>query len=256
MSKLTWKQFFDDEQVNLRDLIINSEWDEFFNNVEHEDYFHELQDDLTTAVQRESIKPIYPLPQRVFYPMNILDPKAIKVIIIGQDPYFNLDPNTNEPQAMGLAFSVPCGSKIPPSLLNIYKNMVKFNHLKCMPKTGNLKPWLKQGVFLFNACLTVEAGHAGSHCDLWSAFMEDLIEYIVDVNPDVVMALWGKNALAIKSILGNDYNYTISSHPSPLSNTKSLGKYPPFADTDHFSEINDRLQEQGLQPIDWNKGVC
>jgi uracil-DNA glycosylase len=274
---LTWEEFFscnqnhdqEDqnndyiERIDLRELITNHAWDDFFDEIEDKEYYIELEEELTKKICKEHISPIYPLPQKLFYPMNKLSPKQIKVVIIGQDPYFNIDPQTNEPQAMGLAFSVPTGAKIPASLLSIYNNLIKFKHMLdssnssiCKPKTGNLKPWLKQGVFLFNASLTVTAGKPGSHSKLWIDFMEDLLLYLVKKNPNIIFVLWGKDALNVKAIIGPNHNFIISSHPSPLSNYKKMGNYPAFNDVDHFGLINKYLVANNMKPISWDKDLC
>ena len=165
----------------------------------------------------------------------------IKAVIIGQDPYHE------EGQAMGLSFSVPKGQKIPPSLVNIYKEIEMEMGVK-MPSHGDLTGWAKQGVLLLNAVLTVRAHQANSHKNKgWEEFTDGIIKKISRDREGVVFLLWGANARAKKNLIDEKKHLVLeSAHPSPLS------AYNGFFGCGHFNKTNEYLIKNGLQPIDWS----
>ena len=163
-----------------------------------------------------------------------------KVVIIGQDPYHN------KGQANGLSFSVNPGIKIPPSLINIFKELK--DDLGCeMPNDGDLLNWAKQGVLLLNSILSVEAGKPGSHANKgWEIFTDCLIEEL-NKKTNLVFILWGNYALKKGTrIDGNKHLILRSPHPSPLSSHKG------FFGCKHFSKTNNYLTKKGKIPIYWN----
>jgi len=164
----------------------------------------------------------------------------VKVVILGQDPY-------HEPgQAHGLSFSVKQGIDIPPSLVNIYKEL--HDDLGCyIPNNGYLKKWADQGVLLLNAVLTVRAHEANSHKGLgWEEFTDAAIRALNKVDRPMVFILWGRPAQMKQAMLDNPKHLILKSpHPSPLS------AYRGFFGSKPFSKANAYLEENGLSPIDW-----
>lgn len=231
-----WGDYFKNK-VNVRKLMVNEDWNEFFDGVD----LDSIDGELTKSMK---ISDILPRPALVFYPFNFLSPKDIKVVILGQDPYPN---NDSVPDSMGLSFSVPVGKAIPKSLNNIFENMMKFNHINKKPTHGCLTKWIEQGVFLINTTFTVFPGKSNSHQAIWEDFSESLLNYIS--NDEMIYLVWGSNAInTTKNIKGTKI---ISSHPSPFSFDKKCGPHPPFNSVDHFGLVNKRLLEQGAKPIDW-----
>lgn len=166
---------------------------------------------------------------------------TIKVVILGQDPYYKYN------QAHGLAFSVQRGITIPPSLMNIYKelnnNQVNFK----IPNHGCLESWAKQGVLLLNTVLTVEKDRPGSHINIgWERFTDQVISIINKYCTQVVFLLWGENAQKKSSFIDNTRHLILyASHPSPFSAHRS------FFGSHHFYHTNMWLLKCGIQPIDW-----
>jgi len=180
-----------------------------------------------------------------------------KVLIIGQDPFYNIyyddEKKINCPQATGLAFSVPKTCKIPPSTINIYENMLRFNNQIFKPTHGNLEYWAYQGVILMNTSLTVEKSKPNSHQSIWSTFTDELIQEITNKHPNLIIVLWGGNALSKLNIINKKekHNIIISSHPSPLGYKNKLKNYDSFYNTDHFTLINQILKKNKKEEIDW-----
>ncbi|MDX8382213.1 MAG: uracil-DNA glycosylase [Ghiorsea sp.] len=192
--------------------------------------------------QRESLGiKIYPEENQYFTALNTSPLQAVKVVILGQDPYHG------ENQAHGLSFSVPLSQRTPPSLRNIYKELQR--DLNILPPThGNLVTWAEQGVLLLNSVLTVEAGHAGAHQGKgWEIFTNEVIATINRERESVVFMLWGSYAQKKGSCIDRDKHLVLeSSHPSPLSAHRG------FLGCKHFSKANVYLQQKGDVPINWN----
>jgi uracil-DNA glycosylase len=183
---------------------------------------------------------IYPDKYDIFNALHFTPYRDVKTVILGQDPYHG--PN----QAHGLSFSVKPGVKIPPSLLNIFKELQ--NDLGCyIPNNGYLKKWADQGVLLLNATLTVRAGQANSHREIgWSFFTDRVIELLNAREAPVVFILWGRNAQEKMNIINNPRHFIIKSpHPSPLSAHYGFFGSKPFSKTNKF------LISKGKTPIDW-----
>ena len=182
----------------------------------------------------------YPSMYDIFNALKYTDYYAVKAVIIGQDPYHE------EGQAHGLSFSVKKGVDIPPSLVNIYKELKSDLGISPAPH-GCLESWAKQGVLLLNSVLTVRAHLANSHKNCgWQIFTDDIIKKLNERDTPIVFILWGANARSKKQYITNPIHYVIEgAHPSPLS------AYRGFFGCRHFSKTNEFLKENGLEPIDW-----
>ena len=217
---------------------ISEKWDEILKEEFSSDCYLKLREFLK---QEYSSRTIYPPMFDIFNSMKHTPFDNVKVVIIGQDPY-------HEPgQAMGLSFSVPKGEKIPPSLVNIYKEIQKETG-EVMPTHGDLTGWAKQGVLLLNAVLTVRAHQANSHKGKgWEAFTDGVIKKISCLNNGVVFMLWGANARTKKVLIDHNKHLVLeSAHPSPLS------AYNGFFGCNHFIKANEYLTSLGKQPIKWS----
>lgn len=186
--------------------------------------------------------PVYPSFQDRYQAFKLTKLQNVKVVIIGQDPYYSKN------QANGLAFSVNKNVKIPPSLKNIFKE-IKNDLGISIPKHGDLSYWAKQGVLLINTALSVEENKPMSHYNLWKPFTISLLKEVLKVNP--IFLVWGKKAQevfneVIKKESNLDLNVLFTTHPSPLSANKG------FFGCKHFSKCNEILTNKNLTPIDWN----
>jgi len=201
-------------------------------------YFFEIKQFLRK--KKSEGKVIYPPSSQIFNAFNSTPLDKVKVVILGQDPYHGAG------QAMGLCFSVPVGIAMPPSLVNIFKEIHQDAGLD-IPKHGNLSYWASQGVLLLNSILTVEANNAASHAKAgWHFFTDAAIHAISKHNTGVVFMLWGNFARAKKALINAEKHFILeSAHPSPLS------AYNGFMGCKHFSQCNTILQQQNKAPIDW-----
>ncbi|MBC7778421.1 MAG: uracil-DNA glycosylase [Phycisphaerae bacterium] len=189
--------------------------------------------------EKESGKTIYPPGPLIFSAFNKTPFDALKVVILGQDPYHNPG------EAMGLCFSVPHGVRVPPSLVNIYKELKTDLGLE-IPKHGDLSKWAEQGVLLLNAILTVEARKPASHQkNGWQTFTDAVIRHISSEKEGVVFLLWGKFAQSKKALIDETKHYVLeAAHPSPLAGDA-------FQGCRHFSRTNELLEKQGKGGIEW-----
>ena len=185
-------------------------------------------------------KRIYPPGPQMFAALEATPFEAVKVVVLGQDPYHGPG------QAHGLSFSVPPGVDIPPSLLNIFKELERDLGLP-RPDHGCLLPWARQGVLLLNAVLSVEAGRAGAHQGKgWEGFTDHVVETLGREREGLVFLLWGSYAQAKGRVIDNRRHCVLRApHPSPLSAHRG------FLGCGHFSAANRWLQGRGLPPIDW-----
>ena len=183
-------------------------------------------------------------PAQVFRALEVTSLAATKVLILGQDPYHGPG------QAEGLAFSVPAGQRLPPSLRNIFKELQRDLAL-AWPRSGSLLPWAERGVLLLNTSLTVEDGQAGSHAKLgWHALTDAICQALLaDKSPKVFM-LWGAHAQARvpKAADGGPHRVLQSNHPSPLSATRPP---VPFIGCGHFGSANRFLAANGRGAVEW-----
>lgn len=187
-----------------------------------------------------STRQIFPPSDEIFTAFELTPLSDVKVVILGQDPYHG------DGQAHGLCFSVKPDVETPPSLVNIYKELN--SDLGCyIPNNGYLTKWAKQGVLMLNTVLTVRAHQANSHRGIgWEEFTDAAIRILNEQDRPIVYLLWGKPAQMKKSMLNNPKHLILEApHPSPLS------AYRGFFGCQHFSKTNEFLQENGLEPVDW-----
>ena len=221
------------------DVKIEASWKLLLSDEFDKVYFKQIVTHLKT--ERELGRTIYPAGSKIFNAFDLTPFENVKVIILGQDPYH--EPN----QAMGLSFSVPDGIPVPPSLVNIYKEL-KADIGMDIPKSGDLTNWAKQGVLLLNAALTVRAAEANSHANIgWHLFTDAVIKKISEESSGKVFLLWGSFAQA-KQVLIDQTKHKIlkAPHPSPLSAHRG------FLGCKHFSAANNYLMQTGQLPIDWH----
>lgn len=217
--------------------ILNNDWKNLLQEEFTKDYYLSLRNFLITEYKTNTI---YPDKHDIFNALHFTAYKDIKVVILGQDPYHGPG------QAHGLSFSVNPGVRIPPSLLNIYKELSY--DLGCfIPNNGYLKKWADQGILLLNTVLTVRAGEANSHKNKgWEIFTDKIISLVNEKEDPVVFLLWGSNAIKKKDLITNKKHLILTSvHPSPLSASRGFFGSKPF------SKINEFLISINKQPIDW-----
>ena len=217
---------------------ITNDWADALKPEYKKPYYRELY----TKINEEYAggKTIYPPADDIFNAFHLTPLKEVKCVIIGQDPYHG------EGQAHGLCFSVKPDVDIPPSLVNIYKELQE--DLGCyIPNNGYLVKWAKQGVLLLNSVLTVRAHQAFSHQGLgWEQFTDAVMNILNEQNRPIVFLLWGKPAQQKAAKLNNPNHLILKApHPSPLS------AYRGFFGCKHFSQANEFLNRNGLEPIDW-----
>ena len=215
---------------------MHESWKTFLKAEFEKPYFNELADFLHGEYETKTIFPRKELVFRAF----ATDLNEVKVVILGQDPYHT--PGAAE----GLAFSVPNSQPIPPSLINIYKEIDADVGRHANPR-GSLASWQKQGVLLLNTVLTVEAHKPKSHSGKgWEIFTTATIEYLNRERPHLVFILWGRDARNKKSLIDTSRHLVLeSAHPSPLS------AYSGFFGSRPFSKCNQFLRENGLKEIVW-----
>lgn len=215
-----------------------SSWAEVLGPVKKQTYFKELLSFIES--ERKSGKTIYPPKEQVFAALSLTEFAQVKVVILGQDPYHG--PN----QANGLCFSVNPEQPLPPSLRNIYKELV--SDIGCpQPVNGDLTSWAKQGVLLLNTVLTVEAAKANSHKGRgWEVFTDEVIQALNRADQPIIFLLWGSQAQAKSSLIKNSKHTILTApHPSPLSAHRG------FFGCKHFSKTNQILVENDQTPIKW-----
>ncbi|ATZ20778.1 uracil-DNA glycosylase [Mesoplasma coleopterae] len=216
---------------------MNSKWNSLLTNKNLSKRIEEL---LNKAY--ETKKTIYPLREDCLRLFDLISPKEVKVVIIGQDPYHN------PKQANGIAFSANNEIKTPKSLINIFKELDSDLNIKHYDN-NDLSGWVKQGVLLINTCWTVIENNPGSHAKLgWQEIVSDILSNLNKNNPNLVYCLWGNYAKGVYEKLEFKTSNVISSaHPSPFSYLKG------FKETKPFSKINAILLNNDLEPIDWSK---
>jgi len=217
--------------------------------LEHESWKTKLEAEFTkeyykqliSFIRQEDIEEtIYPPKKERFNAYNLTAFSDVKVVILGQDPYHG------EGQAHGLAFSVHNQKKLPPSLINIYKELV--DDMGCeLPISGDLSSWADQGVFLLNTVLTVRAASAGSHQKQgWEEFTDATIRLLSEKKEHLVFVLWGKPAQQKEKLIDTSKHLVLKApHPSPLSS------YRGFFGSKPFSKSNAYLVQNGIKPIEW-----
>ena len=206
-----------------------------------EEFDKEYFEKLIAFVKKEyAAAKVYPEGKNIFRAFELCPFNAVKVVILGQDPYHG------PRQANGLCFSVNDGVPLPPSLQNIYKEIENDLGVQ-MPKTGNLDNWSRQGVFLLNATLTVRANKAGSHQHQgWEDFTDAVVKAVSEKKEHVVFLLWGKYAQEKGKMIDRSKHCVLTAaHPSPFS------AYGGFFGCKHFSKTNEYLVSAGEKPVDW-----
>lgn len=203
------------------------------------DYMVKLREFLKS--EKESGQTVYPKNSDIFNAFKKTPFDDLKVLILGQDPYHGAN------QAHGLSFSVQKGINPPPSLKNIYKELVTDIPGFSIPTHGELTEWAEQGVMLLNATLTVRASSPGSHQKKgWEIFTDTVIKTISDQKEGVVFLLWGKFAQAKAELIDENKHHILkAAHPSPYSADSG------FFGCKHFSKTNAILEKEGKKPIDW-----
>ena len=253
-----WYDFFDSNK-SILELPYHPTWHVMIASMLHDPNklkkFNKINETLKKLIKDEKHLKIYPFPNYVFKAFMITRATDLKVVFIGQDPYFNCIYHEGKyvPEAMGLSFSVSHGIKIPSSLNNIYANLLKFGHIKHKPDSGNLWYWATQGCLMLNTALTVEDGTQNSHAQMWEWFSDHVIKYISDNFDDIIFVLWGACAYKKNKLIDQDRHHMIvSSHPSGYSANNKFQNFPAFVDKDHFGEINYYLTKKGKSAILWD----
>jgi len=220
------------------DVKIEARWKKVLEKEFGQKYF----EDLTNFVKEEYKKgTVYPPAKFIFNAFELTPFDKVKVVILGQDPYHG------ENQANGLAFSVNNGVVVPPSLINIYKEIETDMGKKTKNVGGNLENWAKQGVLMLNATLTVQAHRAGSHQNKgWEKFTDAVVKILSEQKDHLVFILWGSYAQKKGIVIDESKHLVIKSvHPSPLS------AYSGFFGSKPFSQTNSYLIFSGKEPIEW-----
>ena len=218
-------------------VSIGNDWDEILGGEFEKEYYLKIRE----VLKKEYFSMrVFPPMHDIFNALKYTPRENTKVVILGQDPYHELG------QAHGLSFSVKKGVKIPPSLVNIYKELKTDIGMET-PTHGELTSWAKQGVLLLNATLTVRESQANSHQGIgWSIFTDEVIKKLDECDNPMVFILWGGTARKKKTYITNKNHLVIeSAHPSPLS------AYNGFFGSRPFSKANEFLKSRGVEPINW-----
>lgn len=217
-------------------MIVPESWREVLRNETSQPYLTKLIE--FVARERNSFN-VFPSDDNVFSTLQLTAPHDVRVVIVGQDPYHGAG------QAHGLSFSVQHGTRIPPSLRNIYKELHTDLALP-IPTHGNLEAWAKQGVLLLNTSLTVREGEAGSHSGYgWEALTDVIISYLGSQEQHIVFVLWGAHAGKKASLVNQQHTVITSVHPSPLSAHRGFFGSRPF------SQVNRALSDHHQLEINW-----
>lgn len=220
------------------EVKIEPSWKKALEREFDQEYFAKLTDFVRGEYKKATV---YPPPSFIFRAFELTPFDKVRVVILGQDPY-------HEPkQANGLAFAVSQGVALPPSLVNIYKEIENDLKIKKNPKIGGLEDWAKQGVLLLNATLTVRAHNAGSHQNKgWEQFTDEVVKVLSEQKEKLVFILWGSYAQKKGKVIDETKHMVIKSvHPSPLS------AYNGFFGSAPFSQTNAYLIFNGFNPIVW-----
>lgn len=218
-------------------VILQNDWDDVLRPLFHSELYAKIREFLRKEYFTQTI---YPPMEDLFNCFRLTPYNKVKVVILGQDPYHN------KGQAHGLCFSVKEGVPVPPSLVNIYKEISNEYGIEVKPK-GDLTPWAKQGVLLLNTVLTVRENQPNSHKNCgWTAFTDEVIKTLNNHEKPIVFLLWGANARSKKCLIDRSKHLVLEcAHPSPLS------AYNGFFGCDHFTQTNSFLIENDLEPIKW-----
>jgi uracil-DNA glycosylase len=217
-------------------MNVPESWRDVLRNETSQPYFADLSD---FVLRERKAFTVFPSDQEVFTALQLTSPHDVRVVIVGQDPYHGAG------QAHGLSFSVQHGTRIPPSLRNVYAELHSDLDVP-FPSHGNLEAWAKQGVLLLNSTLTVREGEAGSHAGHgWETFTDAIISYLGAQQQHIVFVLWGAHAGKKTSLIGSQHSVITSVHPSPLSAHRGFFGSRPF------SRTNRALSEHNQPEINW-----
>ena len=221
----------------MKNVNLEKSWKQALADEFTKPYFRDLAEFVREEYKANTV---YPPPKLIFKALDSCPLKAVKVVVLGQDPYHG------PKQANGLCFSVHESVKIPPSLVNIYKE-IESDLSVTPPSHGNLDRWAQQGVLLLNATLTVRAHSAGSHQNKgWELFTDRIVEVLNNQRENLVFLLWGSYAQKKGAVIDQSKHLVLKApHPSPLS------AYRGFFGCKHFSQTNDYLCLNGIEPIKW-----
>ncbi|XCE14853.1 uracil-DNA glycosylase [Candidatus Liberibacter asiaticus] len=222
----------------MEGVTVHESWKSLLENHFQSEHMRNLKEFLLS--EKRKGKRIFPRGSHYFRAFDITPFNKVKVVILGQDPYHNYG------QAHGLCFSVPLGIRIPPSLVNVYKELQE--DVNFIPPThGFLEHWGHEGVLLLNAVLTVEEGRAASHRGRgWEQFTDSVIDLISNNHQNIVFMLWGASAQKKQDVLDHKRHLVLkAAHPSPLSASHG------FFGCRHFSKANRYLQEHGKTTVNW-----
>lgn len=219
--------------------MINNIWKDYLQDEFESEYFKSLSSFVNSEYSNPDLS-IFPPKEQIFNAFNLCDLNSVKVVILGQDPYHEVN------QAHGLCFSVNEGIAIPPSLRNIFKELQSDLGIT-PPQNGCLIRWAQQGILLLNATLTVRQHQAGSHQKKgWEQFTDNVIAHLSNTHNNLVFLLWGTYAQKKANLIDNKKHLILSSvHPSPLSAHRG------FFGCKHFSQTNDYLRSVGKEEINW-----
>ena len=220
------------------DVKIEESWKRVLAPEFEKPYFQQLARQLHE--EKRAGRTIYPPGPLIFNAFNLTPFDTVKVVILGQDPYHGPG------QAEGLSFSVPHGVPLPPSLVNIYKEIETDLGVDLRSKDGSLRGWAEQGVFLLNAVLTVRAGQPTSHSRIgWTEFTDAVIRTLSEQRQGLVFLLWGNFARSKRALIDTSRHFVLeAAHPSPLAGGAFFG-------CRHFSQTNELLLRAGKTPIEW-----
>ncbi|SON50588.1 uracil-DNA glycosylase [Vibrio tapetis] len=220
-------------------MLAAKTWQDVISEQQQQEYFQQTL--AFVKQERSSGKAVFPPEDEVFSAFDATPLNQVKVVILGQDPYHGVG------QAHGLCFSVRPDIKTPPSLVNIYKELVQDIDGFCTPSHGYLQSWAKQGVLLLNTVLTVEQGHAHSHAKCgWETFTDKVIAELNERENKIIFLLWGAHAQKKGKMICRDKHLVLEApHPSPLSAHRG------FLGCGHFSKVNQYLDGMGHAKINW-----
>ena len=231
---MSGKQMIPILHINGTDVSLDASWEEHLRSEIRKPYFAELVEKLNSEYENEVC---YPSKERIFNAFNLCPFNNVKVVILGQDPYYN-------GQAMGLSFSVPDGVKLPPSLRKIYKE-IHSDLGKPIPTSGDLTRWAEQGVLLLNTTLTVRDAKPNSHKKLnWQNFTDAAIKALNKNREHIVFMLWGNDAKRKKRLIDIERHHIIESYHPTARQKYKFKKH-------QFTCCNAYLKQQGLDEIDW-----
>ena len=217
-------------------MNVPESWREVLRNETSQPYFADLSE---FVLRERKAVTVFPSEREVFAALQLTPPGAVRVVIVGQDPYHGAG------QAHGLSFSVQHGTRIPPSLRNIYAELHSDLDVP-LPSHGNLEEWAKQGVLLLNSTLTVRESDAGSHAGHgWETLTDAIISYLGSRQEHIVFVLWGAHAGKKKSLIDQHHTVITSVHPSPLSAHRGFFGSRPF------SQANRALADHNQPEINW-----